>query len=90
MDKACEQAREGNLEYISSIAEPDLRRLIIARDEDGRSLLHAAASGGNGAMVNFLIAKDAAPSVKQADDEARTPRFPIGEAELQDAWMQHA
>lgn len=79
MDKACEQAREGNMEYISSLAEPDLQRLVKAKDEDGRSLLHAAASGGNGAMVNFLIEKGAAPSVNQADDEARrfqTPSLP--------------
>ena len=69
MDKACEQARNGNMEYITSLAEPDLARLVSKRDEDGRSLLHAAASGGSAALVNFLIQKGAAPSVNQADDE---------------------
>lgn len=69
MDKACEEARNGNMEYITSVAEPDLARLVDKRDEDGRSLLHAAASGGSAALVNFLIEKGAAPSVKQADDE---------------------
>ena len=69
MDKACEEARNGNMEYITSVAEPDLARLVDNRDEDGRSLLHAAASSGSAALVNFLIEKGAAPSVKQADDE---------------------
>lgn len=72
MDKACEQAREGNIEYITSLAEPDLQRFIGKTDEDGRTLLHAAASGGRAALVNFLIEKGAAPSVNQADDEVTT------------------
>ena len=71
MDKACQEAREGNLEYIRAIAAPDLQRFISRTDEDDRTLLHAAASGGSAALVNFLLEKGAAPTVNQADDEVR-------------------
>ena len=69
MDKACQEAREGNLEYMRAVAAPDLQRFISRTDEDERTLLHAAASGGSAALVNFLLEKGAAPTVNQADDE---------------------
>ena len=36
MEKACEAARQGNLEYIGSLSDSELGRLINKVDEDGR------------------------------------------------------
>lgn len=66
-----QEAREGNLEYISSISSPEMQRLIKGRDEDGRSLLHSAVSGGSAALVDYLIQNGAAGDVNSADDEVQ-------------------
>lgn len=66
-----QEAREGNLEYISSLTQPDLGRLVSLTDEDGRCLLHSGASGGSVPLVNYLLEHGAAATVNQADDEVR-------------------
>jgi ankyrin repeat protein len=71
MERACREAREGNLEYISSISDQELGRLINSTDEDGRTLLHAACSSGSILLFNFLVERGAAKTVNVSDDEVR-------------------
>lgn len=72
MERAAEACREGNLEYISTVDASDLQRLILRTDEDGRSLLHAAASSGSTPLLDFLVERGASPVVNKQDDEVRT------------------
>ncbi len=51
MERTAEACRTGNLEYVSTMDPGDLQRLIGRADEDGRSLLHAAASSGSVPLV---------------------------------------
>ena len=51
MERTAEACRAGNLEYVSTMDPGDLQRLIGRADEDGRSLLHAAASSGSVPLV---------------------------------------
>ena len=51
MERTAEACRTGNLEYVSTMDPGDLQRLIGRVDEDGRSLLHAAASSGSVPLV---------------------------------------
>ena len=73
MEKACERAREGDLQYFETLSEEDLVRLIDRRDEDGRTLLHAAVSGCSLPMVQALVAKGAGKCVNLQDDEVLHP-----------------
>ena len=69
MERAAEACREGNLEYISTVDAGDLQRLISRTDEDGRSLLHAAASSGSAPLLDFLVERGGSPMVNKQDDE---------------------
>lgn len=73
MERAAEACRAGNLEYISTVR--DLQRLVERTDEDGRSLLHAAASSGSAPLLDFLVSQGAGPMVNRQDEEVRHPRI---------------
>ena len=70
MERAAEACRLGNLEYISTLGD-DLQRLIDRVDEDGRSLLHSAASSGCAPLLDFLAEEGAGPMVNRQDEEVR-------------------
>lgn len=69
MERAAEEARAGNLAYISSLPAEDLSRLLQRVDEDGRTLLHAACTSGSLHLVQFLLERGAASAVNQLDEE---------------------
>lgn len=75
MERASEACRDGNLEFISTLADRDLHSLITRTDEDGRSLLHAAASSGSAPLLDFLVERGAGPMVHKQDDEVNTRCF---------------
>ena len=52
---------------------------MTARDKDGETPLHWAASGGSPAVVDLLIARGA--DMKAEDDEGKTPADYAGENE---------
>lgn len=74
MDQAVEQARQGNVEYFQQLSPDTLGRLQQSKDEDGRSLLHAAAASGSLPLCELLHDKGGQASVNQQDDEVRLPR----------------
>lgn len=73
MDKAAENARNGDLSFFESLDGAELSRLVKRTDEDGRSLLHAAASSGNLQLVQFLLDKGCREMVNTQDDEGWSP-----------------
>ena len=44
MDRALQAAQQGNFEFLSSMGQPELQQLLWQADEDGRTLVHAAAA----------------------------------------------
>ena len=69
MERAAEACRLGDLMYISTVDASDLQRLLGRTDEDGRSLLHAAASSGSAPLLDFLVSQGAAQMVNRQDEE---------------------
>lgn len=69
MEKAAEAAREGNLHFFQGLDPADLQRMCKKTDEDGRSLLHSAAAGGNLPVLNFILEHDGASSNVNRKDE---------------------
>ena len=67
MEKAAEQAREGNLQFFLGLPDQELRRLSGKVDDDGRTLLHSACSSGSLQLVQHLV--DHGSSVATADEE---------------------
>eukprot|EP00951_Prasinocladus_malaysianus_P020612 scaffold169014_cov31-Prasinocladus_malaysianus.AAC.2 len=67
MEAACEAARHGNLAYFENLDQSKLRGLVKQVDEDGRSLLHNAVSGGSTGVFNYILGLGA--SCNTADDE---------------------
>ena len=49
----------------------ELARLVKKQDEDGRTLLHSAATSGSLQLVQFLVDHGAAATVDSADEEVR-------------------
>lgn len=64
-----QEARRGNLEFIGSLPQPELLRLLGKHDEDGRTLLHSAAAGGSSALVSYLLEHGAVSAVNRPDEE---------------------
>lgn len=73
MQEAAEQARQGNFAYFEQLQVEDRRRLLAITDDDGRTLLHNAVSGGNMELVQFLLSSGAVNDVNQADEAGWTP-----------------
>ncbi len=73
MDKASEKARDGELSYFETLDGAELSRLVKRTDDDGRSLLHAAASSGNLQLVQLLFDKGGHEMVNIQDDEGWGP-----------------
>lgn len=72
MDEAAARARQGDLPFFESLDDNTLSQLVKKRDEDGRTLLHGAASAGNLLLCQHLVSKGAAAVVNEADDEQWT------------------
>lgn len=76
MDKASEQARQGNLAYFESLNSEQLIELVVKKDEDGRSLLHSAAVSGNLELLQLLASLGRGKTmVDVPDDEVRCSRL---------------
>jgi hypothetical protein len=73
MDKAADRARHGDLEYFSTLDPAELARLVKRTDEDGRSLLHAAAASGSLQLVQFLLDQGCREQVDAQDEEGWAP-----------------
>ena len=69
MERAAEAAREGDLQYISGIAPEELIRLCSKKDEDGRTLLHAAAASGSLPLLQYLLDRGGAAGTVNSSDE---------------------
>eukprot|EP00747_Dinoflagellata_sp_TGD_P164463 gnl/TRDRNA2_/TRDRNA2_184440_c0_seq1.p1 gnl/TRDRNA2_/TRDRNA2_184440_c0~~gnl/TRDRNA2_/TRDRNA2_184440_c0_seq1.p1 ORF type:complete len:253 (+),score=62.40 gnl/TRDRNA2_/TRDRNA2_184440_c0_seq1:136-894(+) len=61
----------GDLAAIQAINEADLPKALRARDDDSRTALHWACSGGHKEVAEFLLSKGAEVTVE--DDEGWTP-----------------
>jgi ankyrin repeat protein len=57
--------RKGDVQAVRALVEKT-PKLVDTRDGDGRTLLHYAASGGDAALVSFLISKGAQLEVEDA------------------------
>lgn len=90
MERAAEEARAGNLAYISSLPAEDLARLLQRVDEDGRTLLHAACTSGSLNLVQFLLERGAASAVNQLDEEVSSHTLSDTASALSDASQQPA
>jgi 26S proteasome non-ATPase regulatory subunit 10 len=73
MDKAAEKARTGDLSFFETLDGAELSRLVKRTDEDGRSLLHSAATSGNLQLVQFLLDNGCREMVNTQDDEGWSP-----------------
>jgi 26S proteasome non-ATPase regulatory subunit 10 len=74
MDAAAEHARKGNLQYFSEGSpSEELQTLAAKKDEDGRSLLHSSAAGGNELLVDMFLQASPPEFLDAADDEGWTP-----------------
>ena len=69
MEKAADRARQGDLSYFESLASDELGRLVKRRDEDQRTLLHAAASSGSLPLVQLIADRGGREDVDAQDDE---------------------
>lgn len=74
MEKAAEEARDGNIAYFQGLDVDRLELYINQLDEDGRSLLHAAASSGKVELVDFLAERGAAQFINVGDEEVKRPK----------------
>ena len=63
-------ARAGDLPAVRALVEQDAK-LALARDDSGRTPLHAAAGSGRAEVATYLIARGA--DVNAADNNAWTP-----------------
>ena len=73
MEQAADHARQGDQQYFEGMEPAELSRLVKRTDEDGRSLLHAAAASGSMQLVQFLLDKGCRELIDGQDDEGWAP-----------------
>lgn len=73
MQRAADAAREGNAQYFLDLSAEGLQELCPRKDEDGRTLLHSAAVGGNLQLISLLVERCGKDAVTLADPEGWTP-----------------
>jgi 26S proteasome non-ATPase regulatory subunit 10 len=73
MELAAEKAREGDAAYFAGLQADEMARLCAprSRDEDGRTLLHSAAVGGNLELLRTVADRGGAAAVNAQDEEVR-------------------
>lgn len=74
MELAAEKAREGAAAYFDGLASAEEMARLCAprsRDEDGRTLLHSAAVGGNLELLRTVADRGGAAAVNAQDEEVR-------------------
>jgi ankyrin repeat protein len=71
--RLADAAREGNIATFQALDQITLRSLSMARDEDGRTLLHTCAAGGSIAIFQLLIDAGHHPAVDLSDEDGWTP-----------------
>ncbi|XP_028556267.1 26S proteasome non-ATPase regulatory subunit 10 isoform X3 [Dendrobium catenatum] len=62
-------AESGNASFFRNLSEDELRHALSLINEDGRSLLHVAASAGRIEVVSFLAAVSPASGIVNSTDE---------------------
>ncbi|KAK9808206.1 hypothetical protein WJX73_008592 [Symbiochloris irregularis] len=73
LERATEAVRKGDIATLQGLPPEQLRKANSTLDEDGRSILHAAAAGGNKQILHWLLQHGAEQNVSLADDEGWTP-----------------
>lgn len=74
MQQNAEQAAaSGNLAFFSALSDDAVGAAVRRRDEDGRTVLHAASAGGHSEVVDYLLQRGGKAVVNTADDEGWTP-----------------
>ncbi|KAL3684402.1 hypothetical protein R1sor_002424 [Riccia sorocarpa] len=70
-----EAAEKGDRSFFDELTEPQILRALSLRNEDGRSILHVAASNGQTEVVKLLShgVDPSATGVNACDDEGWTP-----------------
>jgi hypothetical protein len=70
---AADALRSGNLQLFTSgtLSSEDLGKLLRQKDEDGRSLLHAAAAAAACAQALEMLLAQGTAAVNEVDDEVR-------------------
>lgn len=69
LERALQAAQQGNFSFIESISAVDLSQLLQKSDEDGRTLVHAAAAAGQTQLLLYLLNSGGQPCVNRCDDE---------------------
>mmetsp|Transcript_21957 Transcript_21957/g.39144 ORF Transcript_21957/g.39144 Transcript_21957/m.39144 type:complete len:231 (-) Transcript_21957:251-943(-) len=72
MEKYAERAREGDLEFFTSMNEEALRKILKRTDEDGRTLFHSACLSNRLDLVEFLFQREPTLNVNNKDEEGWT------------------
>lgn len=73
LERAADAARRADVSAFGSLSDSDLLAVLAGTDEDGRSILHAAAAGGSRPILEALLSRGAASRVNEADEEGWTP-----------------
>ena len=69
LERALQAAQQGNFSFIESISRADLTQLLQKSDEDGRTLVHAAAAAGQTQLLSYLLSSGGEQCVVRCDDE---------------------
>ena len=69
LERALQAAQQGNFSFIESMAMSDLTQLLQKNDEDGRTLVHAAAAAGQTQLLVYLLSNGGEQCVNRCDDE---------------------
>ena len=69
LERALQAAQQGNFSFIESISRADLTQLLQKSDEDGRTLVHAAAAAGQTQLLSYLLSSGGEQCVNRCDDE---------------------
>jgi len=71
---AAQAAVAGDVGFFVALQNEQLQKALLFRDEDGRSLLHNAASSSRTEVVEHLLQRGASALVDVTDEEAREGR----------------